>query len=118
MRTLKYKTLKGLLKATQYGTIGFNDFKKRRMYHSTGWRRFELTDDTEVLKCYTLFAEAICAKKNVEKYAQLMWRYNGPNYGVLNCLLVHYTDERMWGDYIQELVDRRPLIQTIIRNNH
>lgn len=43
MRTVKYKTLEGMVKQTLYGRITLNDMRCGRFYHrSKGWVNFKL----------------------------------------------------------------------------
>lgn len=85
MKTRHYKTLKGLLRQTNYGQLNFIELKTRTFWHKTlGTIHFEL-DDAERGKLYREMA-AVIYSRNVEDGAQRMMLYRGKMYGILERL--------------------------------
>lgn len=64
MRTMKYQTLRGMLRQTSYGRITLNDMNCGRFYHRTkGWVNFELRD-SEKDRFYLGVAGVLWCKPN------------------------------------------------------
>ena len=90
MRTIHYKTLKGLLRQTSYGRINLNEMRSRRFYHKTkGFVNFSL-DWGEVGKFYRGIAGVVWSKVTEDRIAMVssakymyildrLW-YNGKRY--------------------------------------
>lgn len=90
MRTIKYKTLKGLLRQTSYGRITLNDVRQGRFYHRTkGWVNFKLSIPAQE-EFYKGIAGVVWSKAtpiriayvNNAKYMGILDRlwYNGKRY--------------------------------------
>ena len=83
MRTIKYKTLKGLLK-NNVCQMNYNQYHEGIIYKRRfGWCRFELPED-ERMKGYKLLAGYVYA--NADKGGNILANYNGEHHGIFRRL--------------------------------
>ena len=97
MKTIKYKTIKGLLK--QCGQMTVEDFFSGMMYHKSKnkYLCFDL-DDTERLKAAEKFAEyLLSSKKRRADLVDALMEGRG-DLGYFQCFYVNYDNKR--GVYI------------------
>ena len=105
-KTKTYKTLKGLLKQTQYEQISLSDYKTKRFYHKKlGWISFKLSKSAE-----DEFLQGFAKFLNVKKW-QLQ---NCSNCGLLGRLTFNkYGFQYVAGqDYTSEMRYLRKWIRT------
>ena len=119
MKTKNFKTLRGLLLATDHGQINFNDFNNRCFWDKNThlWTRFNLPED-EIKTGYILLSSRVYCRKHEEKARFLSW-YAGPKYGILNRLSLELgTDKKtIYGCYCagQDGETERRILQGIFR---
>ena len=96
MKTRYYKTLKGLLKQTQYEQISLSDYKTKRFCHKKlGWISFKLSESAE-----DEFLQGFAKFLNVEKWqlqvcsnCGLLGRLTYSKYGFRYCAGQDYSSE-------------------------
>lgn len=89
MKTIKYKTLKGLLNQTRQITV--EQFLNSRFYHNTkGWINFKL-DEEEKKKVLENFSKYCFATKKAQKQ---MFHNLVNNYGDPSLFQCFYIDKR------------------------
>ena len=115
MKTINYKTLRGLVKQSIYDSISFNDFKRGQFYHKTHGRvKFRLPEE-EKDKAYEMFASAVYSNGKANAYK--LWQYGGRSYGILERLTIICKSYGFRGDYCagQDYTSEIRTIQKIIR---
>lgn len=72
MKTVKYKTLRGLLRQMSGNQFTLNNFFEERFHHKTkGWVRFYFDNDDAEWDACRLFAEAIWSRVDNGRVAQI-----------------------------------------------
>lgn len=67
MKTRKYKTLEGMIRQTEYGSINFTNFKRGQFWHKNRYCvNFELPE-SEMTKAYIMFAKAVYSRGAADK---------------------------------------------------
>lgn len=115
MKTINYKTLRGMVKHTLHNTISFNYFKRGLFYHNTrGWVKFRLPEG-EISKAYEMFASAVYSDGKANAYK--LRQYQGRSYGILDRLTIICKSYGFKGDYCagQDYPSEIRTIQKIIR---
>ena len=111
MKTKNYKTLKGLVKATFYGIVTFNNLNSGIIYHKgAGWVRFSLAP-SELAKAYDLLS---CVVYRGAGKAYRLREYRGHEYGIFNRLWIGKDGRATYcagQDYTSEI----KTIQTLLR---
>lgn len=89
MKTIRYKTLSGLLNQTRQMTV--EQFLNRRFYHNTkGWVNFELNEE-EYIKTLERFSKYCFATKKAQK--QMFYNLVN-NYGDTSLFQCFYIDKK------------------------
>lgn len=92
MRTIKYKTLKGLLRQLGSRYYTFYDLHSGRFYHKTkGWVRYNLSEEGRE-QAARKFAGVVWSKVNADRIDQCK-NYHGKMCGILERLWI-YKDGR------------------------
>ena len=115
MKTINYKTLRGMVKHSLYDAISFNDFKRGFFPHKThGWVKFRLPEG-EISKAYEMFASAVYSDGKANAYK--LRQYYGRSYGILERLTIICKSYGFKGDYCagQDYPSEIRTIQKIIR---
>lgn len=79
MKTIKYKTMKGLLNQTKQMTV--ENFLNSCFYHNTkGWINFELPDEIKynVIECFARYCSP--TKKRQQRIIERCKYYNDPSF--------------------------------------
>lgn len=88
MKTFKYKTLKGLLRANHFSQFTFQEFISGRFCHKThGLCRYVLSDEARD-EAARKFAGVLYSRPDEEKVS-LVRRYGGREYGILRRLFIN-----------------------------
>ena len=115
MKTRYYKSLKGLINASYYKRITFNDLKKGVFIDiNCSYAKFRLSEDA-LKKAYLLLSSRIYERLGNNKAFRLE-DYTGRNYGILDRL---YINNKLSAEYCagQDEESEMKIIKTILRNN-
>lgn len=113
MRTLKYKTLSGLLRAAEYHTFTLYDFLTQRMMLNGQFRNFELSDELRD-ECLQKFASAIWERGAKGKACKLE---RAEPCGILRRVMIEkLRDGRFWSSYCagQSYPDEIRFVQSLM----
>ena len=114
MITKKYKTLHGLVNATYYKQITFNELKSGRICHkSLGLINFKLAD-AELHKAFELLSSVVYERQAKSRLHRLE-NYCGREYGIFRRLFIN---SEIRGDYCagQDWTEEMKVIKGLLRN--
>ena len=114
MKTREYKTLRGLVNATYYKQITFNQLISGRFVHKTlGLCKFRLSD-AEMHKAFELLSVVVYERQAKSRLHRLE-NYHGQEYGIFNRL---WINKRLEGDYCagQDYISEMSCIKKLLRN--